>query len=119
MRNGKRKRRKNSKKLLDNPISGYIIEAKILRRNPKMKITFLILLLCLLASPAWPRDHNNYVIRDKNYTVKNYVKDGKIYDKNYRLEGYISPNGTIRDRDYRTKGYIDRNGSGGHKGRNK
>jgi hypothetical protein len=83
-----------------------------------MKTLFLILLLCLLASPAWPRDHNNYVIRDKNYTVKNYVKDGKIYDKNYHLEGYVT-NDVIRDRNYKIEGYINKNGSSGRKGRNK
>ena len=84
-----------------------------------MKTLFLILLLCLLASPAWPRDHNNYVIRDKNYRTEGYVKDGKIYDRNYRLEGYISPNGVVRDKDYRTKGYLDKNETGSRKGRNK
>lgn len=81
-----------------------------------MKTLPLILLLCLLSSPVWSKDHNNYVIRDKNYTVKNYVKDGKIYDKNYHLEGYVT-NGIIRDRDYKTRGYIDKDG--GRKGRNK
>ena len=84
-----------------------------------MKTLPLILLLCLLSSPAWSKDHNNYVIRDRNYVTQGYVKDGKIYDKNYRLEGYVSPNGTIRDRNYKTEGYIDRNGSGSRKGRNK
>ena len=84
-----------------------------------MKTLFLILLLCLLASPVWPRDHNNYVIRDKNYVTRGYVKDGKIYDRNYHLEGYVSPNGTVRNKSYETKGYLDKNGSGGCKGRNK
>lgn len=83
-----------------------------------MKTIFLILLLCLLASPTYPRDHNNYVIRDKNFVARGYVKDGKIYDRDYRIRGYINQNGTIRDRNYNTEGYLERNGNG-RKGRNK
>ena len=84
-----------------------------------MKTLFLLLLLCLLANFAWSRDHDNYVIRDKNYVTQGYVKDGKIFDRDYRIKGYIDHSGVVRDRDYKTKGYIDKNGGDGRKRGNK
>lgn len=54
----------------------------------------------------------DYTIRDKSYRVEGYVRNGKIYDRDYRLRGYVTPNGTIRDRDYRVKGYLEKDNRG-------
>jgi hypothetical protein len=78
-----------------------------------IKVTRIVTLLMILTTPTLAE---NYTIRDKNYTTQGYVKDGKIYDRNYKIEGYVTKDGAIRDRDYNVKGYVDRNnkGYGGH-----
>jgi hypothetical protein len=55
------------------------------------------------------RTGENFVIRDKDYQVQGYIRDGRILDREYQTKGYIGKDGTVRDREYRPEGYLRRN----------
>ena len=46
--------------------------------------------------------------------MKGYYRNGKIYDKDYKIQGYVTGD-KIRDKDYRVKGYLEKDNRGNPK----
>ena len=75
------------------------------------RIVSLVLLLGTLAVPTIAQDNSQgnpntlYTIRNKDYKVEGYYKDGVLRDKNYHVTGYVRPDGAIRDRNYKVQGH--------------
>ncbi len=70
----------------------------------KIALAFFML---FLSAPCFAQDKRDYTIHDNNrYGVQEHVKDGTVYDQNWRIKGYIkdgkvydlnwSPQGTIK-----------------------
>jgi hypothetical protein len=72
------------------------------------KVIGTVGLLLALTIPVWSAE---YTVRDRNYRTEGHVNNGKIYDRDYRIKGYVTKDGTIRDRDYNVRGFVDRNNS--------
>lgn len=81
----------------------------------RMMAVFLFIMI--FSSPCFARGHKGYcghrtyVIRDQNYRVRGYVRNGVIRDKNYRTKGYLTGN-EIRNKNFEVKGYVEPNNRG-------
>ena len=71
-------------------------------------ILMAVAVLLLLTSPALAQEPKSETVfvRDENFRITGIVKDGVIYDRNFKVIGTVDKNGKITDDHFRTKGFV-------------